>query len=169
MQNDNSPGRGWMPMRNLLGITLASLVIACADPTEPGVPNGAWSASNTWAGQVVITTDPDNPRWPSDPVTINSAVVNSDSLELSVSYGGGCSEHTFTLLSAAAWMESYPVQVAVKLAHDAHDDACDAWFTRVLRFDLTPLRAAYANSYHTATGILRLRITGSTDSPTYAW
>jgi hypothetical protein len=158
-----------MHMRNLLRISLASLAIACADPTEPDLPNGAWSAANTWGGQVVITDDPNSPRWPSDQVTINSAQVTGDSLELNVSYGGGCSEHTFILLSASAWMESYPVQVAVKLSHDAHDDACDAYFTRVLRFDLTPLSVAYATSYQTTTGIIRLNIAGSTTSPTYAW
>jgi len=53
--------------------------------------------------------------------------------------------------------------------HDAHGDACDALLTRVLRFDLSPLKTAYANAYNTTTGIVRLNIAGSSTSPTYAW
>ena len=169
MRNDKSPGRGWMPMRSFLGITLAGLALACADPTEPNTPNGSWSSDNTWTGQIVITVNPDSPRLPADPVTIYATEVRGDSLDLNVTFGGGCNEHTFTLLSAAAWMESYPVQVSVRLSHDAHGDACDALLTRVLRFDLSPLKAAYANAYNTTAGIVRLNIAGSSTSPTYAW
>jgi hypothetical protein len=38
----------------------------------------------------------------------------------------------------------------------------------VLRFDLSPLKSAYANSYQTATGIIRLHVAGS-NSVTYQW
>jgi len=169
MRNDRSPGRGRTLMQKLLGVMIAGLALACADPTEPETPNGSWSSENTWTGQIVITVNPDSPRLPSDPVTIYAVEVRGDSVDLNVTFGGGCNDHTFTLLSAAAWMESYPVQVAVRLSHDAHGDACDALLTRVLRFDLSPLKTAYANAYNTTTGIVRLNIAGSSTSPTYAW
>jgi hypothetical protein len=125
----------------------ASWPAACSSPRGP-LPNGFWSINDTWSGQIVITPDADAPQWPSDPVTIHAVEVKGDSLELTVSYGGGCGDHSFMLLADAAWMESYPVQTGVRLAHDAKGDACEALLTRVLRFDLSPLKAAYAASYH---------------------
>jgi hypothetical protein len=148
---------------------LAIAAGACNDTTTaPGVPNGYWSVSSTWAGQVIIAENTDAPHWPSDPVTIKEATVRADSLELVVNYGGGCRAHSFLLLSDAAWMESFPVQVGVRLAHDAEGDSCRALLSRILRFDLSPLRAAYNSSYQTTTGIIRLNIRGSS-SVEYSW
>jgi hypothetical protein len=67
-------------------------------------------------------------------------------------------------------MESYPVQTGLRLAHEKNNDTCKALLSRILKFDLTPLKAAYTNSYGSATpGIIRLRIGGSSDSPLYKW
>ena len=121
-----------------------------------------------WEGQVVITDNASGPQWPADPVTIISAVVKDDTLELWVNYGGGCRSQSFLLLSDAAWMESYPVQVGVRVARDAQGDNCKALLSRMLRFDLTPLRVAYNGAYHSSTGIMRLNIQGF-GSVTYSW
>src|SRR5688500_20111050 len=149
--------RGTVMSRRLLGRALLScaaiaVFAGCDDPAEPGTPNGFRSVNDTWAGQVVITRDTDASYWPKDQVTIQGFVIKGDSLELAVSYGGGCRDHAFLLLSDAAWMESYPVQVSVKLSHDAKGDNCKALVSRVLRFDLTPLKAAYNASYQTSSG-----------------
>jgi hypothetical protein len=66
-------------------------------------------------------------------------------------------------------MESYPVQVGVKLAHDANGDNCKALLSRVLRFDLSPLKAAYSASYQATSGIMKLNIRGTAASPVYTW
>ena len=149
--------------------TLALAALACNDTTtEPGIPNGYWSLSSIWEGQVVITENADGQQWPSDPVTIKSATVKGDTLELWANYGGGCRAQSFLLLSDAAWMESYPVQVGVRLARDAQGDNCRALLSRMLRFDLSPLKVAYNEAYQTTTGILRLNIRGFS-SVTYTW
>jgi len=124
-------------MRLILSAGLALILgTACHDTTtEPGTPNGYWSLSSIWEGQVVITENADASLWPSDPVTIISAVVKGDTLELWANYGGGCRAQTFLLLSDAAWMESYPVQVGVRVARDAQGDNCKALLSRMLRFD----------------------------------
>lgn len=155
--------------RSVRCAVIAGLIagLACSDPTEP--PNGYWSTTDTWAGRIVITPNADSPRWPSDAVTIEGFAIKGDSLELAVIFGGGCRDHAFVLLADAAWMESYPVQVAVRLSHDANDDACDALLSRVLRFDLTPLKAAYASSYQVSTGIIKLNLRGAPGSLTYTW
>ena len=156
-------------LRSALSSAAIAVFAACDDPTEPGAPNGFWSVNDTWVGQVVITRDTDASYWPKDPVTIQGFTMKGDSLELAVSYGGGCRDHAFLLLSDAAWMESYPVQVGVKLSHDAKGDNCKALVSRVLRIDLTPLKAAYNASYQTSSGIMRLNIRGASASPTYVW
>ena len=154
-------------MRILLKCAIAGLALACGDTTDPDPPKG--SVGDATSLDVVITENSNGPQWPADPVTIQSAVVKGDSLELSVSFGGGCRDHEFVLLSDAAWMESYPVQVGVRLAHDANGDNCKALLSRLLRFNLGPLRSAYQNSYQSSTGIIRLRIAGLGSSPLYAW
>ena len=149
---------------------LLVFALACADPSDPGaVPNGTWSAADTWTGQIIITDDPRDPRWPSDPVTINSAALTGDSLVLSVSFGGGCREHSFLLLGGGLWAESYPVQTGVRLAHESNNDPCDAMLSRTLKFDLVPLKVAYGKSYGTGPGIMRINIGGSALSVLYQW
>jgi hypothetical protein len=85
-----------------------------------------------------------------DPLVINSAEISGNILTLSVSYGGGCEYHDFLLyMSPPAFMESYPVQANLYLHHNGHHDACDAYLTEELRFDLSPIRNLYYRSYGT--------------------
>lgn len=169
---ERKPGklnRGWRRAARLAIVaTLSSIAtLGCRDSTRALEPLGNWSTTGSWEGRVVITDD--QSRYPADAVTIVSATIDGDTLNLTVSYGGGCSDHAFGMLAATAWMESYPVQVGMRLAHDAHGDACKALLARTLRFDLTPLKAAYAASYQSATGKISLRIAGSPMSPTYSF
>jgi len=160
-------GGHWL--RWLLASVALPASIACSESTGPVPPNGFWSANDVWSGQIIITPDADAPQWPTDPVTIHGVVVKGDSLELSVSFGGGCRDHEFGLLADGAWMESYPVQLGVRLAHDAKGDACRALLSRVLRFDLSPLKAAYHDSYQATSGIIRLNVRGAPALVTYSW
>jgi hypothetical protein len=149
---------------------LLAFAVGCADPTAPAnVPNGTWSASDTWTGQVIITENPGDPRWPSDPVTINTAEVKGDSLWMTVSFGGGCRGHTFLLLGGGPWLESYPVQTGVRLSHESNDDPCDAMLSRTLKFDLVPLKVAFGNAYGPGPGIVRINIGGFRSSVLYTW
>jgi hypothetical protein len=65
-------------------------------------------------------------------------------------------------------MESNPVQVGVKLSHDAKGDSCEALLSRMLRFDLMPLTIAYNNAYQVTSGTLRLNIRGFS-SVLFSW
>src|SRR5262245_21017429 len=102
---------------------LLAFALACADrPGPTTLPNTIFSETDTRTGQVIITQDASDPRWPTDPVSINAAEVKGDSLWMTVSFSGGCRGHTFLLLADAAWMESYPVQTGVRLAHESNND-----------------------------------------------
>ena len=150
-------------------VLLLAFALACADPSEPATVPSIFSEPDTRTGQVIITENTNDPRWPADPVTISAAEVKGDSLWMTVSFGGGCRGHSFLLLSDGAWMESYPVQLGVRLAHEDNNDNCKALLSRLLKFDLTPLKVAYANSYGAAPGIIRINVRGSGASVLYKW
>ncbi len=103
--------------------------------------------------------------WPGQPWALKGYALERPVLTLDVEYGGGCEDHEFDLVAWGGWLESFPVQVNVLLAHEDHGDACDALLTSELRFDLTPLERAYAAAYGgpargATTILLRLRVPG---------
>jgi hypothetical protein len=61
-------------------------------------------------------------------------------------------------------MESNPVQVALELFHDAHDDACDAWITEERSFSLLPLQQAWKESYGSGPGEIVIHLGSTTVS-----
>ena len=124
-------------------------------------------------GEVLIAFDGDLERWPLDAWALDTAFVAGDSLALTVSYGGGCESHEFWLLAVDGFHElptAGPVptaSVALFLAHDDHDDRCEAYVTRTESFHLGPLWSAFQDRF--PAGRLQLRIPtgqGSADSVT---
>ena len=96
--------------------------------------------------------------WGTDAYTINAATLEGDTLRINVSYSGGCETHAFTLVAEQRFLESFPVQLRVSLAHNANSDTCEAWITEDYHFDLTPIKEIYQKSYRTDTGTIVLRL-----------
>lgn len=97
--------------------------------------------------------------WPGKPWTLQGYSLERPILTLDVEYGGGCEDHEFDLVAWGGWLESFPVQVNLLLAHEDHDDACDALVASELRFDLRPLERAYVATYGGATpGATKIRL-----------
>jgi hypothetical protein len=94
-----------------------------------------------------------------DPFTINKIQQIRDIISFNISYGGGCEEHIFKLISTS-FMESYPVQVNIVLSHEDNDDPCDMWITQMLNFNLIPLKESYFDLYNEKSGIILLNIEG---------
>jgi len=83
-----------------------------------------------------------------DQFDLNSVVVAANEISLNLSYSGGCEEHEFELfMSPGAFMESNPVQANLFLRHDDKNDACDAYITTEVAFDVTPLAELYQQFY----------------------
>lgn len=145
-----------------LGAAALMLLVTGCGREMPGFPGGAGDAqlaAHDGGVHPIIMAPPGSARdWPADPIRIEEAALAGDTLTLSVRYGGGCREHTFALVGDGAWMESYPVQTSALLAHDADGDLCRAYIARELRFDLTPLREAYARLYGPGPAVLVLHI-----------
>ena len=97
-------------------------------------------------------------EWGTDAYVINAATVQGDTLRINVSYGGGCETHQFTLVAEPVFLESFPVQLRVSVAHNANGDACEAWLTEDYHFDLTPIKEGYQTGYQTDEGTIVLRL-----------
>lgn len=96
---------------------------------------------------------------PGDPLHRVESQIRGDELLLNVRYGGGCNEHRFALTGGGVFMESYPVQTALTLHHDALGDQCRALVGKSLRFDLTPLKRTYQRAYQTRAGVIVIHLT----------
>ena len=105
--------------------------------------------------------------WGTDEYVINAATIENDTLTINVSYGGGCETHEFTLVAEPRFLESFPVQLHVSLAHNANDDRCEAWLTEDYHFDLTPIKEVYQKGYQTDTGTIVLRLKDAPPSDLY--
>ncbi len=82
-------------------------------------------------------------------------------LTVSVSYGGGCATHAFTLVISASFIESSPVQLPVVLTHEANDDPCEARLTQSYAFDLSIIQTRCREAYGPGAGRVVLRLDGA--------
>ena len=102
-------------------------------------------------------------RFGTDEYTLNSAIITDDTLNISVSYSGGCEDHQFTLVASDTFLESFPVQLPVFIAHNANGDTCEAYPTENYRFDLTPIKKMYQEAYRQEAGTIILRLKDAPD------
>jgi len=79
----------------------------------------------------------------SAPYEIQSRSVDGDVLTIVLTHGGGCAPHDFRLCYEPELLETNPVQVNLRLDHDAHGDVCERIDRKVLEFDLQSLRDHY--------------------------
>jgi hypothetical protein len=105
------------------------------------------------------TTDAD---WPRDAYSLGEVTVEGLTMQVEVSYGGGCGEHRMDLVAWGGWLESSPVQINTLVTHDDGDDPCDAVVSEARAFSLGPLARAYEEAYGAGgeerpTVVLRLR------------
>lgn len=91
--------------------------------------------------------DPAN--YPEDPVSVSGLALRNDSLVVSLSHSGGCTEHSFRLIATNYWLESLPVQLDAVLVHNDPGDPCDAIVSLDVGFGLASFRQEYTSSYGT--------------------
>ena len=162
-----------MKLKSLILYTLSVLVftIGCqhlddqikTDPDDTvSIPvDGVNPDEIVYTGPVFIG-DPGD-RFGTDAYALNSATITDDLLNISASYSGGCKEHQFTLVVSEEFLESFPVQLHVSIAHDANNDKCEAYLTENYRFDLTPIKTMYQNAYRQEAGTIILRLKDAPD------
>ena len=102
-------------------------------------------------------------RFGNDEYALNSATITDDTLNISLSYSGGCEDHRFTLVVSDTFLESFPVQLSASIAHNANGDTCEAYPTDNYRFDLTPIKKMYQKAYRQKAGTIILRLKDAPD------
>ena len=151
----------------LISVSLWAVLLLCGcDAAQLVVFNQRQANDNTDVtptGLAVI--DDSAEEWGVDAYVLNSAVIVGDQLELSISYGGGCRDHVFTLVAATTFEGSSPVALQVSLAHDADNDPCEAFLTEEHHFDLTPIQAMYHITYQEESGVVVLHLEGVENDP----
>lgn len=155
-------GASLLRVAPFLGIALlAGALPGCQDSVGPVEPVAGFLAAPHEVTPVLLVSRDDPRPWPMDPWTYESHAIEGDLLTLDIRYGGGCKEHRFALLIDPAFMESYPVQVFARLAHDADGDMCRALLYDSLHFDLGPLRRHYEASYGGGSGTVMIGLEGA--------
>jgi len=77
---------------------------------------------------------------PSDSFDIVSSKFVEDTLQLEVSYGGGCEDHVFAAFWAPVFLEEAPESTEILITHDANRDSCEAIISQNVTIDLMPIR-----------------------------
>lgn len=74
-----------------------------------------------------------------DPFIMKEFKINGDSAFLTISYSGGCNEHTFEIIWGEFYTKTYPPGTDIVVVHNAHGDACKALITETLSFNIGKL------------------------------
>ena len=74
-----------------------------------------------------------------DPIFLHEAFVDGNCLQIKISYSGGCKEHSIDLVGIQPSATNDSAIPTFEISHNANGDMCEAYFTKELRFDLTPL------------------------------
>jgi len=82
-----------------------------------------------------------------DMLNVTEVSLENDFLNFSVGYSGGCREHLIELFALKEIAKSNPAQVTIYLSHFSNGDMCEAYVTRKVQFDLTPLKQFLKSHY----------------------
>jgi len=75
----------------------------------------------------------------SDPFELKDIIFRGDSVEVSVSYSGGCKQHSFEFIWNGTVTGTNPPKIDMVIQHHANGDACEAYISETLSFPLTNL------------------------------
>jgi hypothetical protein len=128
--------------------------------------SGAWACTDAACAPSVQVCDGTEPA---DPITIVDAAVVGDDLVTTVQHGGGCETHVYRYCWDGAFLESFPVQAATAISHDANGDFCEALLTEELSYSLLPMRTAYEAGYGPGPATIEINLDGWVGSLPYSW
>ena len=101
-------------------------------------------------------------QYGTDDYQLGEAAIEGDMLGVTVSYGGGCETHRFTLVLSNAVKTIDPPRIDATLAHDADGDACERWVTEDVVFDLALLKGIVQAGDESGTVIVELSLADGT-------
>jgi len=71
-----------------------------------------------------------------DPFVLNDFKIEDDSIYISVSYSGGCKQHSFEIVWSEELIETEPPSTSLIIMHNANGDNCEAYITETLLFSI---------------------------------
>jgi hypothetical protein len=119
----------------LLSISML-LLLACGTKKIAGDGTGQTIEMKT---EKRLTATIGKSEMSTNQTTITNASISGNKLMLSISYSGGCKEHSFSLVGDEAISKSLPPQRAVRLIHSGEKDLCKAMILKDLEFDIKNL------------------------------
>jgi hypothetical protein len=75
----------------------------------------------------------------SAPFNLNQIIFKGDSVEVSVTYSGGCEQHSFEFIWNGVITGTNPPAIDLIIQHNSNGDSCKAHITETLTFPLTAL------------------------------
>lgn len=146
-------------MKRYLFVSLLFAVMiffsGCQSEKSPVAAN----EDNSSKTEVVIVDAIDTSSLAADPFNLNAATLEGDELNLNVAYSGGCQEHLFRFVAERNFIAGDPVEAVFVLSHNANNDACEAWITNKLSFNLSPLKAYFRSVYQVNEGQILIKVT----------
>ena len=113
--------------------------------------------SSTQEDKIVLANKSNPDRWKKDTRFITKSKIEKNNLFLTITYSGGCKEHTFELV---AWnyfiVKPNGIDAHILLSHDSRSDSCKALIKKELCFDLSPLNSEYYNLFQSTSGTIVL-------------
>lgn len=100
----------------------------------------------------------------SAPFQIDKVKKEGDILKVTVSFSGGCSEHTFKVIWSGQILLTDPCQINLILTHNDQDDTCTENVTETLEIDLKKLFGDADNSENCYINVYSI-FNGSDDTP----
>ena len=82
--------------------------------------------------------------------------IVDDTLTVTLSRGGGCADHDFTLVAGHEFWPGEPIELDFTIVHDNMGDMCEAYPTDPVEFDLTEIKDLYEATYPTGDGVVVL-------------
>jgi hypothetical protein len=98
--------------------------------------------------QEIIEAGEDDDQLPNDSLTINSAHLIDDCIQIDYTYMGGCELHKVKLFNLTSIAESEALP-QLEIRHDANEDPCiDIVHNEIQEFDLTTLQIEGSHQIH---------------------
>lgn len=120
-------------MKHLLILAAIGIGIASCKQTEPIIENNENDTNTAYLSDVISNDDYN------DQYTILDVAINKNTMNLVVSYGGGCSTHEFQLAGSTEVLESYPPKRNIQLLHNGNNDLCKMLITDTISFNIENL------------------------------
>lgn len=143
-----------LPFALICALTLSACTTVVLPGRAPAEPDGPFTECSADEGNGGLDL------WAFDTGT-ESLSIDGDTLSVVVGFGGGCEEHIFEICwPDLSFMESDPVQVNLEIWHGGTPDMCEAYFSEVLEFDLTPLQESWKDGYGEGPGTITIHLMG---------